>query len=89
MKAMFYLGSANKMKKLPKQYKMVIFAFLMSSNTALIVSGVITYKNAPSARIFLDIWPSNFLMGWPLVFLSILFIGPLVNRFVDLIVKKT
>jgi hypothetical protein len=72
--------------KLSSRYRSVIFALLMSLNTALIVSGVITFINTPSTRIFLDKWPSNFLLGWPLVFLSIIFISPLINRFVNLIV---
>lgn len=72
--------------KLSSRYRSVMFALLMSLNTALIVSGVITFINTPSTRIFLDKWPSNFLLGWPLVFLSIIFISPLINRFVNLIV---
>ncbi len=72
--------------KLSSRYRSVIFALLMSINTALIVSGVITFINTPSTRIFLDKWPSNFILGWPLVFLSIIFISPLVNRFVNLII---
>ena len=72
--------------KLSSRYRSVIFALIMSLNTALIVSGVITFINTPSTRIFLDKWPSNFLLGWPLVFLSKIFISPLINRFVNLIV---
>lgn len=73
--------------KISSRYRAVIFAFLMSFNTALIVSGVITFINTPSTKIFLEKWPSNFILGWSLVFLSILFIAPLVNRFVNLIVE--
>ena len=72
--------------KLSSRYRSVMFALLMSLNTALIVSGVITFINTPSTKIFLGKWPSNFLLGWPLVFLSIIFISPLINRFVNLIV---
>lgn len=72
--------------KLSSRYRSVMFALLMSFNTALLVSGVITFINTPSTRIFFDKWPSNFLLGWPLVFLSIIFISPLINRFVNLIV---
>jgi hypothetical protein len=50
------------------------------------VSGVITFINTPSTKIFLDKWPSNFILGWPLVFLSIIFIGPPVNKLVSLLV---
>ena len=75
------------MKKLPGQYKTKVFALMMSFNTALIVSGVITFINAPSTNIFLQKWLFNFLLGWPLVFLSIIVIGPLVTRVVNLIVE--
>ncbi len=75
------------MKKLPSQYKTKVFALVMSFNTALMVSGVITFINAPSTNIFLQKWLFNFLLGWPLVFLSIILIGPPVTRFVNLIVE--
>ena len=73
--------------KISCRYRAVLFAFLMSFNTALIVSGVITFINTPSTKIFLDKWPSNFILGWPLVFLSIIFIGPMVNQLVNILVK--
>jgi hypothetical protein len=72
--------------KLSSRYRVVLFAFIMSFKTALIVSGVITFINSPSTKIFLEKWPSNFLLGWPLVFLSIIFIAPLVNKLVSLLV---
>ncbi len=72
--------------KISSRYRLVVFAFLMSFNTALIVSGVITFINTPSTKIFLNKWLSNFILGWPLVFLSIIFIGPMVNRLVNLLV---
>lgn len=59
----------------------------MSFNTALIVSGVITFINTPTAKIFLEKWLSNFILGWPLVFFSIILIGPLVNKFINLFVE--
>jgi Protein of unknown function (DUF2798) len=73
--------------KVASRYRRVLFAFIMSFNTALIVSGVITFFNAPSTKLFLDKWPSSFLLGWTVVFLSIFFVAPLVNKFVDLIVE--
>ena len=72
--------------KISFRYRVFVFAFLMSFNTALIVNGVITFINTPSARVFLEKWPSNFILGWPLVFLSIIFIGPMVNTLVSLLV---
>jgi hypothetical protein len=73
--------------KISSRYRAPIFAFVMSFNTALLVSGVITFLNTPSTNIFLQKWPANFILGWPLVFISILFIAPQVNRLVDVIVE--
>jgi hypothetical protein len=73
--------------KISSRYRVFVFAFLMSFNTALIVSGVITFINTPSTSIFLQQWPTNFILGWPLVFLSIIFIGPLVNQLVNMLLK--
>ena len=73
--------------KISSRYRAPIFALVMSFNTAMIVSGVITFINTPSINIFLQKWPANFMLGWPLVFISILFIAPQVNRLVDLIVE--
>lgn len=73
--------------KLTSRYRNVIFAFMMSFSTALIVSGVITFLNTATISLFLEKWPTSFLLGWPIVFLSILFIAPQVNRLVNFIVK--
>ena len=73
--------------KISARYRSVIFALLMSFNTALIVSGVITFINTSSTSIFLQKWLSNFILGWPLVFLSIIFLGPLVNHLVNIMVR--
>lgn len=75
--------------KISSRYRAVIFALLMSFNTALIVSGVITFINTPSTSVFLQKWPSNFILGWPLVFLSIIFIGPMVNQLVNMLLKDS
>ena len=73
--------------KLPSRYRVVLFALIMSFNTALLVSGVITFINAPTINLFLQKWPSSFLLGWPLVFLSILYIAPVVHKFIELIIE--
>lgn len=73
--------------KFSSRYRGIIFAFIMSLSTAVIVSGVITFLNTSSVSLFLKKWPTSFLLGWPIVFLSIIFIAPQVNKFVNLIVK--
>ena len=76
------------MNLLPKRYKSFVFAFIMSFNTTLIVSGVITFINVSSLAVFWNKWPSSFLIGWPIVFISILVIAPQVNKFVEWITYK-
>lgn len=74
------------MKKIPHQFKSVTFAFVMSFNTALIVSGVITFMNIPTLSIYIEKWTTSFLLAWPIVFGVILAIGPIVVRLVNCLV---
>lgn len=53
------------LKKLPSQYKPWVFAFFMSFNTALIVSGVISFIYSPSIEVFWHKWQMAFFLGWP------------------------
>ena len=76
------------MKKLPHQYRSLVFAVVMSFSTSLIVSGAITFINAPSLEIFWKKWPLSFLLGWPIVFISILLIAPVVNKLVLLCIEE-
>lgn len=74
------------MRKIPHQYKSVIFAFVMSFNTALIVSGVITFINIPTLSLYFEKWTTSFLLAWPIVFGVILAIGPILIRLVNFLV---
>lgn len=74
--------------KLPSRYQTLLFALIMSFSMALLVSGVISLINAPSIGLFLQKWLPAFLMAWPLVFLAIVFIAPLVQRIVNGLVEK-
>lgn len=75
------------MRKIPHQYKSVIFAFVMSFNTALIVSGVITFINIPTLSLYFEKWMTSFLLAWPIVFGVILAIGPVVIRWANFLVE--
>ena len=74
------------MRKIPHRYKSLIFAFVMSFNTALIVSGVITFINIPTLSLYFEKWANSFLLAWPIVFGVILAIGPIVIRLVNFLV---
>jgi hypothetical protein len=74
--------------KIPVRYRMVLFASLMSGTTALIVSGIIISLRMPLTSQFLTQWLTAFLTAWPIVFLAILVIAPLINKLLDSWVEK-
>ncbi len=69
--------------KLNNRYRRVLFALVMSGCTALIVSGVIIFLHSESFSAFLSAWARGFVTAWPIVFIAILTLAPLVNRFLD------
>lgn len=73
--------------KISYRYRTVLFAFIMSSNTTFIISGIIIYLHSESHRHFIKQWFSAFLTGWPIVFFAILVIAPAVNKFLNLFVE--
>lgn len=77
------------LKKLPSQYKPWVFAFIMSFNTALVVSGVISFIYSPSIAVFWHKWQMAFFLGWPVVFISIMLLAPIVTKLVSLLVLET
>jgi hypothetical protein len=70
--------------KVAYRYRGVLFALIMSCCTAFIVSGVIIYLHSESFTDFLHLWAKSFITAWPIVFIAILTIAPLVNRFLDI-----
>ncbi len=71
-----------------RRYQHVLFAGVMSFVTTLIVSGVITASQAGMEAQYVDRWMKGFFVAWPLVFIVILVIAPLVSRFVEAIVEE-
>ena len=69
--------------KISNRYRRILFAVVMSCCTALIVSGVIIFLQTESLSAFLHAWGTGFLTAWPIVFISILTLAPLVNRLLD------
>ncbi|MDX1916185.1 MAG: DUF2798 domain-containing protein [Methylophilus sp.] len=74
-------------KKIPLRYRTLIFALIMSFNTSAIVSAVIISLHTQNFTQFVRVWPSSFAIGWPLVFVAILIIAPLVNKILDLFIE--
>ena len=79
--------------KIAFRYRTLLFAFIMSASTAMIVSGIIIFTHTKSpthflAQTFLKQWLGAFLTAWPIVFIAILIIAPMVNRLLNLIVEE-
>ncbi len=73
--------------KIAYRYRTVLFALFMSASTALIVSGIIIYLRIPPHTDFIQVWLEAFITAWPIVFVAILIIAPLVNKLLNLVVE--
>jgi len=74
--------------KLANRYRSILFALIMSCSTALIVSGVIIYLQHDSKSNFLMKWLGAFITAWPIVFIAILVVAPIVNNALDRFVES-
>ncbi|MES2546898.1 MAG: DUF2798 domain-containing protein [Pseudomonadota bacterium] len=74
--------------KIAYRYRTVLFALIMSASTAMIVSGIIIYTHTKSHAHFIAQWLGAFTTAWPIVFIAILIIAPMVNRLLNLIVEN-
>ncbi|CAN4276845.1 hypothetical protein MCEMSEM29_01951 [Methylophilaceae bacterium] len=64
----------------------------ISISTAMVVSGIIIFMHNKSrapffAHIFLEQWAGLFMTVWPIAFITILTVAPMVNGPLNLIVK--
>ena len=73
--------------KIAFRYRAFLFALIMSCSTSLIVSGTIIYLHTQSLAQFIKVWLSAFAIAWPVVFVAILIIAPLVNKLLNLFVE--
>ena len=74
--------------KIAYRYRTVLFALMMSANTALIVSGTIIFLRTQPHAHFIKLWLGAFITAWPIVFVAILIIVPLVNMLLNLFVEN-
>ena len=58
-----------------------LFSLLMSMVVAFIVTFVLSAVNFGSRDFFLH-WARSFMIAWPIAFISVLVISPLVHRLV-------
>lgn len=76
------------MVKINRKYKALLFALLMSSSTAFIVSAAITYIHHAPASAFIAIWLTSFITAWPIVFIAILAVAPKINKIVEMLTSE-
>lgn len=74
-------------RKLAYKYRKFVFAGAMSFTTAIIVSGAISYLHVPPGVDFPRLWFGAATLAWPIVFVAILAIAPLVDQLVSLFVE--
>lgn len=81
-------STGERMHKLPSRYRNITFAALMSLSTSMIVSGILIGLHPRPGMPFLEVWPAAVMTAWPVVFLAILVIAPMINRMLDWIVES-
>lgn len=75
------------MNKIVYRYRTVLFALTMSASTAMIVSGIIIFLRIQPHAHFIQVWLGAYIIAWPIVFVAILIIAPLLNRLLKLFVE--
>lgn len=74
------------MKKIPKKYGGLLFSFLMSIGMGLIMTSVSTIVIAGFNEQFLSIWINDFIHVWPISFVVVLIVAPIVKRAVNYLI---
>lgn len=72
------------MKKLPKKYAGIAFFFYASAIMVLIVSGVLVALNTGVDTGYPERLLKSYLLTWPIAFISLLIVRPLVMQLVNL-----
>lgn len=70
----------------PKKMTPILFGFFVSGLMSLVVSGVSTYLSV--GGIEFGLWSGNWITSWAIAFPTILFVAPLVRKFLTLIVRQ-
>lgn len=72
--------------RIPRRYRAIVFAAVMSVFTVALVSATLTLRHYGVHAGFFQQWLGAFLTAWPIVFVAILVVAPIVNRLVDRLV---
>jgi hypothetical protein len=69
--------------KLPPKYTGVAFAFYMSAIVAFIMTAALTALNAGTGAHFIEDVLRGYVVAWPVAFVSVLLVRPLVLKLVQ------
>ncbi|MCB5185270.1 DUF2798 domain-containing protein [Methylobacillus gramineus] len=75
-------------RKLPRKYRKILFALVMSASTSWIVSAIILFSRHVPPDVFLDQWGRAFTTAWPVVFVAIVLIAPVVDTLLNVVVER-
>jgi hypothetical protein len=75
------------MALLPARYAPVCFALIMSCLMAFIMSGLITIINTGIDGAVLYRWLKGFAIAWPIAFVLVLLLAPLVRGWVAVLCR--
>lgn len=76
-------------KKIAFRYRVYCFALVMSFFTSMIVSATVICLRTSTFEGFIHNWLSSFAIAWPIVFVTILIIAPLVNKLLNVFIEPT
>lgn len=73
---------------IPKKFAPALFAFILSGNMSLLISGIATYGAAGPVPGFTALWLRSWLTAWALAFPIVLVVAPLARQVVGWMVGK-
>lgn len=67
---------------IPARHANLLFAALMSLSMAFLMSALITLINRGAGSGYLTAWMQSFITAWPVAFVLVLVLAPLMRRLV-------
>ena len=74
--------------ELDPKYAPILFGLILSGMMSLIVSGISTGRAVGVGEAFFTLWPVNWLYSWAIAFPTVLVVGPITRRLVELMVAQ-
>lgn len=65
---------------LPKRFANLLFSFFLSGIMSLLVSGITTFRTAPTGANLFGDWLGSWLSSWLVAFPAVLVVAPLARR---------